>query len=96
MNTNFDNLKTTYDTAREAYNTANEAELDRQGDFIRNIMDTPVEVPSRPCKPTQPPAYTGANLQWTNTLTTIQDPSNTAMRMAGQGAPIQSAVGDSS
>jgi hypothetical protein len=65
----FETTKTSYNTLKDAYNTALAAETARKLDFFKSIFDPPIVVPERPCKPTQPPAWTGLDYKPTMTGT---------------------------
>lgn len=51
-----------YNNKKKTYNEALKNEKERRADFIRNYFEAAVEVPQRPCPPTQPIAYSGPAL----------------------------------
>jgi hypothetical protein len=63
-NTSYNSAKTTYDSSKSTYNTALSNEKTRKADFFKSIFEAPVTIPTRPCPPTQPSAWTGATIDW--------------------------------
>lgn len=58
----FNNDKASYDTLKNAYNEANESEKLRDADAGKWLFEPKTEIPERPCKPSQPPAWWGVKL----------------------------------
>jgi len=63
-NTTYNSAKSTYDTDRTAYNTALSNEKTRAADFFKSIFEAPITIPTRPCQPTQPTAWSGPTIDW--------------------------------
>ena len=47
------------------YTTAFNTEIERATDFLRVIIEAPIEIPSRPCPPDTPPAWWGVSIDLT-------------------------------
>jgi len=90
--TSYDTTKTAYDLLKTAYNTANTADIAYNANTANKWLTVPVTVPTRPCKPDQPPAYTGPNIQFKDDLATIV--ASAPKRLNGQGTVTLTAVGD--
>lgn len=60
----FAGTKTSYDTLRTAYNTELVKEKKRQSGAFTSIFDPEIKLPTRPCTPDRPPAFTGIQMYW--------------------------------
>jgi len=59
LRTTFNNSVTTYNELKDAYNTKAELENARNADSLRLFFEQEYLLPQRPCKPAQPPVYSG-------------------------------------
>lgn len=58
----FESEKGKYDGERGTYDAAVKDEKARLADFFKAGFDAPIKVPSRPCPPSRPAAYSGPSL----------------------------------
>jgi hypothetical protein len=93
INTSFATAKGSYDTLKGTYNTDNATEIARKADFFKSMFEAPTAIPARPCKPDQPAAYSGPNLQFIDTWSAIT--GDAAKRAAGKARTDQTALIDS-
>ena len=61
----YNNALASSNSAVAAYNNAIASEKARAGDFFRAIFESPIQIPPRPCPPSQPPAFNGPKI-WYN------------------------------
>ena len=89
----YETRKNTYDTAKTDYNTKNAAQINlHTAGWTTTLFAAPVTIPTRPCKPSQPAAYTGPDIQFTNDWTSIT--GSASERQTGQGTVTLTANGD--
>lgn len=65
----YNSLVTTYNTDKTAYNKALADEKARKEDFFKSIFDPAVVIPTRPCQPTRPDAFSGIDFSYTQIAT---------------------------
>jgi len=83
-NAAYTTLLNTYNTSKDSYNTALANEKTRAGDFFKSIFEAPVKIPTRPCPPTQPAAWTGPNIDWWVANAAIASVNSTVLANNGQ------------
>lgn len=70
---------TSYNTDKDAYNKALADEKTRKADFFKAMFDPAVVIPTRPCQPTQPGAFSGIDFKY-DTTTVITATEKAAMK----------------
>ena len=89
----YETRKATYDAAVNDYNTKNTKQKTlHEADWTTTLFSAPVTIPTRPCKPDQPVAYTGPDIQFTNDWAAIT--GSASERQTGQGTVTLTANGD--
>jgi hypothetical protein len=78
----FNTLKASYDTLRTAYNEAVTYSNLRNSDIMRQVLQAPKILPTRPCPPDVPSVYTGLSVSWSATplLAAFSDAEKTAKK----------------
>ena len=66
--TTFDTAATAFNTAAAAYTEAVNRDKSRSDGGFSSLFQSPVLIPTYPCAPTTPVAFTGPKMMW-NTLT---------------------------
>lgn len=84
LKTTFETSKTSYDILRVAYNLAITNENLRNADFFRQVFESPITIPTRPCKPDLILDYVG--LTWKPDVTTTAVLAWTAANKAAMWA----------
>lgn len=70
---------TSYNTDKDAYNKALADEKTRKADFFKAMFDPAVVIPTRPCQPTRPGAFSGVDFKY-DTTTAITDAEKLTMK----------------
>lgn len=75
----YNSAVTSYNTDKDAYNKALADEAARKADFFKAMFDPAVVIPTRPCQPTQPGAFSGIDFKY-DTTTPITAAEKAAMK----------------
>ena len=88
----FSTLKAAYELLETEYSDAVTREESRSVAGIRGTFQAPVEIPVRPCAPTNPPTYVGPDMKWGTGYGTLSVANKEAKfaYLDGDGANIAS------